>query len=263
MRLVVTCDLRRAVAVPINHQELLTGVVYRFLASGDGDYARFLHDEGYVLDGGQKRFKMFCFSGLRAPAQRRRQAGETLWLGPGLVDWYIGSPVDLFLRNFATGLLAQGVLQVGTQTLPIAQVQAMPMPDFSSGEMRFTCWSPMVASVGQEGGGTRYLRPCEGAEFSTAVANNLRSKLRVLRGSDLPAEEGRFELEFAQDYLADPRHRGGTKLIRYKEINIVGAQAPFRAKGSPAMLQAMYDCGAGEKNATGFGMVAVNGVAGG
>ena len=255
MRLVVECEVRREAPIPINHQHLLAGVAYRFLACSDGDYARFLHDEGYAVDGGPKRFKLFCFSGLRA--RRRRVAGNTLWVGPGTVQWIVGSAVGPFLQNFATGLLAAGELSLGTQTLPITQAQARPTPEFGSGSAAFTCLTPIVAGVAMEGGGTRYLRPCEGQAFSAAVRGNLLRKYHALHGHAPDEAEAHFELTYDPDYLAAPRHREGTKLIRYKEINIVGAQAPFTASGSPALLKLMYDCGAGEKNAGGFGMVEV------
>src|ERR1051326_7162693 len=116
MRLVVECELQRETAFPVNHQHLLTGLVYGLLACSDGEFARFLHDEGYAADTGPKRFKLFCFSGLRAG--RRRVAGQTLWLGPGKAEWLLSSPQERFLTHFATGLLTSGEMQVGAVTLP-------------------------------------------------------------------------------------------------------------------------------------------------
>ncbi len=238
---------------PISQQHELLGVVYRFLKSSDPEYADFLHQEGYAIDDGSRRYKLFAFSGLRAPRHCRQVMGGTLWLGPGVVDWQISSPREDFLRNFATGLLASGVLEVGAQRLPIAEAQTMSTPDFSSGSARFLCMSPMVASVREPSGGTRYLRPCEGEAFSQAVRKNLLRKYRALHGVE--AGDVDFEMTFDARYLADPKHREGTKLVRFKEINIVGAQAPFTATGSPALLELMWDCGAGEKNSAGFGMI--------
>ncbi len=91
MRLYVKLSNPVETALPVNYQDCLSGVIYNLLKLSDTDYASFLHDEGYSPDGGQKRFKLFVFSGLRA--KRRRTVGETLWLAPGPLEWYIASPV--------------------------------------------------------------------------------------------------------------------------------------------------------------------------
>ncbi len=257
MRLLITGDLPRAVAIPLHQQHhALSSLVYTLLRAADPEYARFLHDEGYGGGGDARRYKLFCFSGLRC--SRRRIAGETLWLGPGRVTWQVASPLPAFLQAFATGLLACGQLEIGSLHLPIAQTQCLADPDFASGFAAFTCLTPIVAALPLPDGGTRYLRPCEGEAFRQAVGRNLLHKYHALHGQPFPdAEKVPFDFAFNADYMADPRHRQGTKLTMYKGIQIVGAQAPFTVSAAPALLQLMYDCGAGEKNAGGFGMVQV------
>ncbi len=253
MRLLIECELRRETPFPMNHQHDLMALAYRLVACGDEEYASFLHNQGYAANEGGKRVKLFCFSGLRC--RNRRAAGGTLWLGPGVVTWLVSSPVEAFLQYFATGLLSEGVVTVGEQRLPIAQVQTLPPPDFARGAARFTCLTPVVASIPRpeaEGGGTTYLRPRDGSAFSAAVRNNLLTKYGALCGR-LPADD-RFDLRFDTDYLARDAH-GGTKKVTIKGIEVVGAQAPFAASGSAELLELMYACGAGEKNSAGFGMV--------
>jgi CRISPR-associated endoribonuclease Cas6 len=273
MRLRVALELEREAAVPINHQHLLTGVVYRFLEAADADYAAFLHGEGYAVSpplsppsqggvrnersqGGaqedRRRFKLFVFSPLRA--KRRRADGVILRIGPGPVEWLVSSPVEKFLTEFATGLLSAGVLQVGTLTLPIAQVEALPEPEFGD-TARFTCLSPIVVSVTETREGrrvTRYLRPDDPA-FGERVRLNLLAKYAALYGA-LPSDD-RLTLTFDAAYLARNR---GTKKITYKEIEVVGAFAPFQISGSPELIRVGYTSGLGEKNAGGFGMVEVD-----
>jgi CRISPR-associated endoribonuclease Cas6 len=59
MRLRIVLDNKRPVTIPINYQDDLTGLIYHLLRTSDSDYSRFLHDDGYALDDGPKRFKMF------------------------------------------------------------------------------------------------------------------------------------------------------------------------------------------------------------
>lgn len=253
MRLRINLQLERATAIPINHQHLLTGVVYRFLESADADYARFLHGEGYIPEGetGGRRFKLFCFSPLRC--RRRDIRGETLWLGPGEAEWLVASPVEKFLREFATGLLNEGALRVGATHLSITGVETLPLPRFEE-TMRFKCLSPIVAAVAEQEGDkrwTRYLRPKDPA-FGERVRQNLLGKHSALHGA-LPQGDS-LTLAFDADYLAEHR---GTKKITFKDIEIVGAFCPFTLSGSLELIELGYNAGIGEKNAGGFGMVEV------
>ncbi len=250
MRLRVCLDNSAGTRLPINYQEFLTAAVYGLLATSDADYARFLHDDGYQDEDG-KRFKLFTFSWLRGG--RRFVDGDTLRFAPGPLEWLIASPVDDFLRHIATGLLASGALRVGTAALPITQIETLPAPVLAE-TTRFTCLSPIVAALPLPGGGTRYLRPCDGDAFSDAVRNNLRRKHHLLHG-DMPADD-RFVLTFDPAYLE--RTGGGTKLITFKGIHLVGAFCPFTITGSVDLMRVGYETGFGEKNAAGFGMVEVN-----
>ena len=252
MRIAVTCELKREAVIPVNHQHLLSGVIYGLLACSDAEYSRFLHDEGYALDGSTKHFKLFAFGWLRP--FRYRVYGNRMAMGPGRVVWQIASPRSEFLTHCATGLLATGELKLGTEALPIAGIETLPTPDFAVSSWEGKCLSPIVVSRARpeaEGGGTHYIRPEEGEAFSEAVRHNLIHKFETLHGR--PPIEDNFALTFDPEYLA--RNRGGTKKITFKSIDMVGAYAPFKVIGSPDMLETMFDCGAGQGNSSGFGMV--------
>ena len=171
------------------------------------------------------------------------------------MEWLISSPVNEFLTQLAGGLLSQGVLRVGAATLPICQVEMLAAPVFSEvafiDTVRFSCLSPIVAALSLPDGRTRYLRPSDEAEFGEAVRRNLLRKHALLYGG--PPADDRFALTFDPAYLA--RSHGGTKLITYKNIGIVGAFCPFTVSGSTDLIRVGYDAGFGEKNAGGFGMV--------
>lgn len=256
MRLRVGFRLDREIVVPINHQHLMAGVVYQYLECADADYASFLHDDGYAVSEeaeDRRRFKLFTFSPLRCA--RRRVQGRLLFLGPGMADWLVSSPVEKFLTEYATGLLAFGEMRVGSATLPIVSVESLPSPQITE-RMRFTCLSPIVSSETTYENGTRstrYRLPGDPG-FSEAVRQNLLGKCRALMGR-APADD-RLHLEFDRDYLSRAGGQG-TKLIEFKGINIRGAFAPFTLTGSPELIRIGYECGLGEKNSSGFGMVSV------
>jgi CRISPR-associated endoribonuclease Cas6 len=255
MRIRVALSLQKPIVLPIGHQHMLAGIVYAFLAQGNEEYARFLHDDGYLAsldERDHRRFKLFVHSPLRA--KRRRVAGSVLQLGPGKAEWLISSPVDDFLTAFAVGLMANGELDLGRMRIPVASVETLPAPSMGV-NTRFTCISPIVVSVTERENGvahTRYLVAGD-AEFGDRVRQNLLAKYAALHGGKLPADD-RLTLRFDEEYLS--RHRG-TKLIEYKGIHVRGMMAPFAACGSPELMRVGYEAGFGEKNAAGFGMVEV------
>jgi len=264
VRLRLLLEAHQPERVPLNHQDLLRGVVYRLLGESDADYARFLHDDGYVATGApeaaNRRYKLFTFSTLQVPRGRRRiDAGRgDLCIAPGPLTWWIGSPVEAFLRNEVTGLLtAAGEIRVGRATFAIAGIEAVPAPRFADNDpAEFTCLTPIVAAVPDPARPTpRYLRPSEGPAFSEAVRQNLIRKYRALHGA--PPADDRLELRFDPAYLARDSH-GGTKKITIRETDVIGAFAPFTLAGSAELMTAAWECGLGEKNSTGFGMIDID-----
>ena len=254
MRLHIRFQLEETAALPIDHNYDLLGLVYRLLATSDEEYASFLHEEGYREQAeSAKRSKLFTFSGLRVESSRRRIENGRLLLRPGAVDWLLASPRDDFLTHSATGLLSVGSeVRVGAARLRLEMVEALPQPTFAA-RTKFSCLSPIVAARPCPDGKTYYLRPTDPL-FSEAVRANLLWKHRLLHGGAAP-DDDRLDLEFDSAYLADPRHRGGTKLVTFKSIQIVGAFAPFALTGSTALMETAWNCGLGEKNSIGFGMI--------
>ena len=47
--------------LPFNYQYEQSAVIYRILAQADTQYASWLHENGYQLNG-SKKFKLFCYS---------------------------------------------------------------------------------------------------------------------------------------------------------------------------------------------------------
>jgi CRISPR-associated endoribonuclease Cas6 len=285
MRLRILLQPSKPVTIPLNYGHQLSSAIYSLIADADAEYASFLHEVGYSsagpvtqpvtpmvlgqagvalqlewelgslpiapVDGMPRRFKLFAFSQLRAT--KSRVQGSNLVLLPGPVEWIISSPVEKFVREFASGLLVKGSLRIGPHEIPVGSIETMPVPEFGP-TMRFKCLSPIVASVTEDVNGkrwARYLRPKDPA-FSERVRQNLLGKHLALHGQ--PPTDDSLTLEFDSDYLTKNR---GTKLVQFKEINIVGAWCPFTLSGSPELIRLGYDCGLGEKNAAGFGMVEI------
>ena len=265
MRLRILLDNERFSRVPINHHDLLAGVMYRLLGAGDADYARFLHDEGYALGGAEagnetdspRRFKLFHFSTLRVPRNLREIDGAFLEIRPGRLSWYVASPITDFLQYGVSGLLTAGSeIHVGRTSFRLAGVEALPDPRFTGESVAFTCLTPVVAAVPSPDGRPTpyYLRPADADAFSEAVRKNLLRKYSLIHGK-APGDD-RLRLDFDPEYVARARH-GGTKKVTIHNTEIIGVQAPLTLAGSPELIQTAWDCGLGEKNSMGFGMLEI------
>lgn len=250
MRIKILADVEAGITLPINYNHLLTSVIYRFLAESNPEYASFLHNEGYGDE--QRRFKLFTFSQLMA--ERRRVTGDRIHFGSTLT-WSVSSPVEMFLSHFADTLLTGGRLTIGSHRLQVKDVTVPRIPRFQS-EMRFRCLSPITMSTIREREGKRVMHYClpDDPAFSELVRQNLIRKHEVIHGR-LPSDDA-FTLEFDKNYI-DRKQGRVTRLIDFKGIKVRGVLCPFRVSGSRALIQIGYECGFGDKNSAGFGMVEV------
>ena len=250
MRIQIQADVGNGLTLPINYNHLLAGVVYRFLAESDPEYASFLHEEGYRT--AEKRFKLFTFSQLMA--ERRRVIGDKIHFRSTLT-WYVSSPVERFLSHFADTLLTEGRLSFGARQLPIMDVTIPRVPRFQS-EMYFRCLSPVVMSTTRQRDGELVMHYClpDDPALSELIRQNLIRKHDAIHAR-VPQDD---TLTFTFDKAYIDRRKGRvTRLVDYKGIKIRGTMCPFRVSGNPALIQIGYECGFGDKNSAGFGMVEV------
>ena len=250
MRIQILADVGNGITLPINYNYQLAGVIYRVLAESDPEYASFLHNEGYVA--AEKRFKLFTFSQLMA--DRRRITGATIHFRSTLT-WSVSSPVKRFLSHFADTLLTEGRLCIGQHTLRIKDVTVPRIPRFQS-EMHFRCLSPIVMSTTRERNGKLTMHYClpDDPALSELIRQNLIRKHEAIHGR--PPHDDTLTFAFDKTYI-DRRQGRVTRLVDYKGIKIKGIMCPFRVSGSPALIQIGYECGFGDKNSAGFGLVEV------
>lgn len=254
----------RESAVPANYQYYLSSAIYHLLALASPDYATFLHEAGYQNASSERYLKMFTFSRLDIPAVRFAE-GRLVAGNPRPWHLQIASPMDdEFVQNFVLGLFQQQELEIrgqntGTRFL-IEQVEALAPPRFSE-MMRFKTLSPIVVSTMREHKGKLhpYYYRVNDPELSEAVRQNLLSKYEIIHGH--PSADDRLEFTLDVDYL---NRRGGpekvSKLITIKEgtreeTRIKGFECPFTLAGNPELMRVAWECGIGDHNSMGCGMV--------
>ena len=250
MRVQIVADVNKGITLPINYNHLLVGVIYRFLSESNPEFADFLHDEGFHA--AEKRFKLFTFSQLMA--ERRHITGEQIHFRSTLT-WSVSSPIEQFLSHFADTLLTEGRLSIGEHRLQIKDVTVPRSPRFRS-EMYFRCLSPIVMSAVRGDDGNRRTHYClpDDPYLSDLIRQNLLHKHQAIH--QRAPQDDSLTFQYDKSYI---RRKAGrvTRLVDFKGIKIRGVLCPFRVSGSVALIQTGYECGFGDKNSAGFGMVEV------
>ena len=247
MRIKITCDIGEGIRLPINYNHFLSGVIYQFLRESDPEYANFLHQDGYEVD--NRRFKLFTFSQLMA--KREIQGNRIHFRSP--LTWYVSSSQEPFLANFAAALMGAGILQVERHKLRVKDVEVLRQPRFGQ-QTSFRCLSPITMSTKHERDGTPHYCFPDDPQFSELVRQNLIRKYEAVYRQ--PPQEKSFAMTFDQAYI-DKKKGRVTRLVDFKGTKIRGILSPFHVIGAPALIHVGYECGFGDKNSMGFGMVEV------
>jgi len=252
--------------IPINYQYPLSAAIYKILATASPEYAGWLHTKGY-LTSNSKPMKLFVFSRLIIE-KPERLFNVLIIRNHSTCTLYISSPMLYdFVENFVTGLFEQTTIEIGNpQTVGrfrVTGVETFPEPQFKS-PVSCRCLSPIVFSTMHEHKGKMhqyYLRPDDG-RLSELIRNNLIRKHEIAYGN-VPDNTDLTVIPDT-DYI---NRRGGiekvSKLITIKEwqgeksVKVKSFIVPFEMHGSEQMIRTAYECGIGEKNSIGFGMIEI------
>lgn len=223
-------------------------MVYTILERSDSTFSSFLHNRGYEFEG--RHFKLFTFSQILFE-KKRVEKDRIINLGER-VEWLISSPKDEFVQHFVDGLFERPKAMLAENTIVPERVETVARPEFTGCD-RFTCLSPITISTKVERNDSLHLRylSIDEVAFAEKIKDNLTRKYRLLYGK--PPDDGDFTMEFGRDYIK--ANKKVSRLIKFKGIDIRGYMLPFVLKGVPELIKIGYECGFGDKNSLGFGMV--------
>lgn len=246
--------------IPFNYKYLLSGAIYGILSRADGEYASFLHEQGYRIN--NKTFKLFTFSDLRCSfkpnGDRMRLVSKDVSL---TVSFHLPQAAETFIKGL---FLEQDVSLFDRKSkavFHISQVESMASPfngkDSSEiTEYPFTLLSPVLVSKKDIKGRHQYLSPLD-ADFIPILLANWRSKFAAIYGGD------KAEYDFQDSSAAVIFDYGAPKsrLIRVKansqeETSLkTWYNFKLKLKGTNEALEVVYDCGVGSYNSLGMGCV--------
>jgi CRISPR-associated endoribonuclease Cas6 len=247
--------------IPINYNYYFSAAIYLLLKFGSKEFAQFLHDEGYRIDG--KQFKLFTFG---VELTRYKLEDSLFLLLKPEINLTISSPmVDSFIQNFVMGSFEKQTLDINyydrSTQFTITQVESLPAPEFRE-EMKFRLISPLVAStvVKKDGKRMSYYYRYDDSDLPRLIKKNLVEKYRFIYNRDIDISE--FEFTFDQGEI-NKRYKKVSKLITVaegtpQETKIKAIQCGFKIKTDTELIKVGYDCGFGEKNSMGFGLADTN-----
>jgi CRISPR-associated endoribonuclease Cas6 len=259
MRILLTLSHRKyMMKVPVNNCYLLSSIIYNIIDNSSSEYAERLHDKGYRL--GNKSFKLFTYSSIN-PANNRKwemQNDGIMSTSERSLQFMISSPLKEFIEHLVIGMLHKPFVRLGEERLRVDTVKRIDPPEFSS-DMRFIAMSPLVCTKKSDTDEyAQYLFPGDD-EFERKLYENLCGKYEALYSIPFCGDADSFRFSIDMDYVE--RRKGKVqKLITIKEggpeeTKVKGTLAPFRLQAPPDLIEIGYNCGFGEKNSQGFGMV--------
>lgn len=247
--------------IPINYHYPLSSVFYRIFSYGSPEFATWLHDNGYINQRG-KPLKLFNFSKIFF--SQYEVEGNIIYAS-GPIKVIFSSPlVDSIVSAFIDGILKTRSITIsnnehGTK-FKIHNVIKIPQPYFIP-NMKYIALNPIVSSIVKisDDGNKRihFFRP-DDENLIHQLKKNLLGKYLLVHNEKY---DGLIHIKLDGQYI---NKVGGytkiTKLITIKEgtteeIKVKGFECPIEISACAKMQKIVYDCGLGEKNSLGFGMV--------
>ncbi|SEL57317.1 CRISPR-associated endoribonuclease Cas6 [Parapedobacter koreensis] len=244
--------------IPFSYQYLLTGAIYSILAKADGEYATFLHDEGYPV--GNKTFKLFTFSDFKVSFKPQGDCMLLTGMDAGL---QISFHLPVAAENFIKGLFQDQELMLfdrrSRAVFRVIQVESLASPFAGKdpvviSEMVFSLLSPVVISKKDEVGKHYYLSPLD-AEFIPILLGNWKSKYAAIYGTE--GAEAAFGEASASVIFTGGAPK--SRLVKIKansaaETSVKGwYNFKLKLKGLNDALELVYNSGIGSYNSLGLG----------
>ena len=258
MKIKITAVSNKNMLIPFNYQYILQAAIYNLIKKSSDDYARFLHNTGFI--DGHKHLKLFTFSKLIFPYFKKHNLGFS---NVSKIILFFSTPIEKSYENLILGIFSNQKMTLKfldtNYDLQITSVESSKEIHFEE-TMQMKCLSPIAISTGKsikyfhKQHFLDYMNPDEREIFTLNLQNNLISKYKLIHNKEFTGNHN-FEFSFNPNYIIKKNGKI-SKLISFKNnLKIKAMEAPFTITADPDLIKIGYDCGFGEKNSAGFGMV--------
>ncbi|SHM86464.1 CRISPR-associated endoribonuclease Cas6 [Caldanaerovirga acetigignens] len=249
MRIKVAFSAKEPLILPIHYNYIVQSFIYKNLSE---EFSEFLHNQGFKL--GSRSFKLFTFSRLLGRFEILQDNKIKIYSPFELI---VSSPIERFIKDFASSLLKNNSLDLMGQGIEINGVSVLSELDKEKCKdgLFIKMLSPVVVYktyLDDRGGKkTYYFNPRED-EFAVLLRENLLKKAKLL--NMVNEESLNFKIEPA--FELDQKY---CKIIKYKGTVIKGWMGVYKLFADFPLLRVAYDTGLGSKNSQGFGCFEVIG----
>ncbi|MEM5815442.1 MAG: CRISPR-associated endoribonuclease Cas6 [Candidatus Aenigmatarchaeota archaeon] len=197
----------------------------------------------------KNNYKFFTFSELQIP--KKKPLKKYLIAENGEMSLYISSPYNEFIKSLAEGFLNNPQISLLKKKIWIEGVSLLEKPKIKK-RMRFKTLSPIIArTLKEEGGKLKQwdLNPAN-LKFYENLQKNLINKYVAFYGEYDGDEYVKIspEIDSIKKKRIKVPKRGAETYHRAYHMK-------FEIEADPRLVEFAYDCGLGEKNSMGFGMV--------
>lgn len=231
------------IRLPRVNLHILQGFVYNLMSGG---LAKFLHDEGYEIEG--RKFKLFSFSWLMGKKKFFDDKYVVFQDGASLV---ISSPLPSISQDVINEVLQKERLRLAGNEVFCSSVNVYTEPVIE-GEIIIRALSPVCCySTMYKADGKPYTvyHALSEQDFQRQIHNNLLKKYKLIY-PERAVPEGKVILE----PISRPRLQ--TALFKFDDPRpIKGWWGDFMLKGPKELLSVALDAGIGAKNSAGWGCV--------
>lgn len=236
--------------IPINYQYELSSFIYKTIANGDQNYANWLHQNGFNIEG--KQFRLFVFSNFNIPNFAINKIDSRIIIQSDTISFDISFLPERSTEEFVKGIFSNQDFSIGDMKslaeFSVSSIELLPQPDFTKPLVGKSI-SPICITNRIEIGKLDYVAPDDNVA-SDLLKNNLLNKYLAFYGK-----------EFNGDlFFVWKATNAKSKLISIKtgtpqQTKIRGFNCNFSLFTIPELMKIAYHAGIGEKNSMGFGMI--------
>ena len=260
MRIKITAETNFPIEIPFNYQYLLQAAIYNILKKSSNEYSSYLHDIGFINE--DKHLKLFTFSKLNFDRFQMTKYG---FKNVRKIDLIFSTIISKSFEHLILGIFSDEKINLNfnhkKHVFQIRNVETLQQPEFSE-KMKFTCLSPITVSTKEiihdnlQQHFLDYMNPKERDHFNNNIRDNLLLKYKLINNEEFKGNRT-MDFHFDSNYIIKKNGKI-SKLLTFKNgIKIKAMEAPFTINTDPELIKIGYECGFGDKNSAGFGMVEV------
>ncbi len=239
MRLKIHLKSKNSLLIPFNYNYIISSIIYNKIA--DLELAKELH--------ALKTFKFFTFSQLSI--QKRKIIKEGIISKDGAVNFQISSPNENLIKSLVEGYLDDLSVNFKGKQLFVERIELVREPEIKK-HMGVKTLSPIIVRTKKEVDGKLRILDIYPSDknFYDSLENNLVKKYNKFYNKEVKSDK----INISSNMRFVKRKRITIEKDHIKTFHRA-FMMDLELEGDLNLIKFAYDCGLGEKNSLGFGMI--------